>query len=166
MDLTYRRIAADSPNPGSVFWQMKCNVLRGHLSMRSATPYESSVAALRKDQAEHKEGSERRRHPRVPLHWKLNLACSHSAHPFCTKTQDISRDGFYCLLDQPLVPGELVECDIVVPAHRAQDPDDVIHLRCHARVVRVEEVAAGIAFGAACRMEDYSVIRGAPWGHV
>jgi len=62
------------------------------------------------------------------------------------------------------VPGELVECDIVVPAHRAQDPDDVIHLRCLSRVVRVEEIAAGIAFGVACRMEDYSVIRGAPWG--
>jgi len=130
--------------------------------MPSTTRFEQPAVALRMDPAEHRESSERRKYPRVPLHWTLNLACSHSSHPFRTTTRDISRDGFYCLLDQPLVPGELVECDIVVPAHRSQDPDDVVHLQCHARVVRVEEVAAGIAFGVACRMEDYCVTRGAP----
>jgi hypothetical protein len=130
--------------------------------MPRTIPYKLPAAALRMDPAEHCESGERRKYPRVPLHWTLNLACIHFSHPFRTITRDISRDGFYCLLDQPLVPGELVECDIVVPAHRSQDPDDVVHLRCHARVVRVEEIAAGIAFGVACRMEDYRVTRGAP----
>ena len=79
---------------------------------------------------------------------------------FRSITRDINKDGFYCLLDQPLSPGEQIECDIVVPAHRSQDPDDVAYLRCRAQVVRVEKIRGTSEFGLACQIEDYRLIRG------
>ena len=106
-------------------------------------------------------GAERRRNPRAPLHWTLYLTCTGSGHPLRSTTRDISKDGFYCLLDQPVIPGERLECDVVVPAHRSQNPDDVIYLRCRAQAVRVEKIGASAEFGVACRIEDYCVIRGA-----
>jgi hypothetical protein len=81
-----------------------------------------------------------------------------------TEASNISRDGFYCLLNRPVRPGELIGCDIVVPTHSWQDPDDVIYLRCSAQAVRVEKVRTGAEFGLACRVDDYCVIHGARKG--
>jgi hypothetical protein len=105
-------------------------------------------------------GLERRRNPRAPLHWTLYLTCTGSSHPLRTTTRNISKDGFYCVLHQPVIPGERIECDIVVPTHRSQNPDDVVYLRCRAQAVRVEKLGASAEFGVACRIEDYCVIRG------
>ncbi|MEO8597671.1 MAG: hypothetical protein ABI759_30405 [Candidatus Solibacter sp.] len=79
-----------------------------------------------------------------------------------TTTRDINKDGFYCLSDQPLVPGEQIECTIAVPTHQSGDPHGVIYLRCRALAVRVEKVGDGDEFGLACRIEDYSVIGTGP----
>lgn len=103
-------------------------------------------------------GSERRRSRRVPLHWTLYLACKGSGHRLRTTTININKDGFYCLLDQPLSPGEQIDCDIVIPAHRSQDPEDVVYLRCRAQVVRVEKIGGATEFGVACQIEDYCLI--------
>lgn len=103
--------------------------------------------------------TERRRNPRVPLRWTLYLAFNGSGHPVRTTTVDINKDGFYCLLDQPVRPGEQIECDIAVPAHRSQDPDDLVYLRCRAQAVRVEKIGSGSEFGVACRIDEYCVIR-------
>jgi hypothetical protein len=89
------------------------------------------------------------------------VACQGSAYLLRTTTRDINKDGFYCLLEQAVRPGERIDCDIVVPTHRSQDPDDVVYLRCRAQAVRVEKVGAGGEFGLACRIEDYCMIRGA-----
>ena len=103
-------------------------------------------------------GSERRRSRRVPLHWTLYLACKGSGHRLRTTTININKDGFYCLLDQPLSPGKQIDCDIVIPAHRSQDPEDVVYLRCRAQVVRVEKIGGATEFGVACQIEDYCLI--------
>lgn len=86
--------------------------------------------------------------------------CNGARHPLRTEARDISRDGFYCLLDQAIRPGERIQCEIVVPTHNSQDPDDVVYLRCSAQAVRVEQIGDGAEFGLACRIEDYCVIRG------
>src|SRR3569832_898438 len=74
--------------------------------------------------------TERRKNPRALLHWTILLNCGSSVHPVRTTTRDISKDGFYSLLKRPLGLGEHIDCDIVVPTHRSQDPDDVVYLRC------------------------------------
>ena len=104
---------------------------------------------------------ERRKNPRVPLHWTLYLVCSGSQHPFRTTTRDINQDGFYCLFNQAIRPGEQIDCEIVVPAHRSQTSNDVLFLRCRAKAVRVEKIGGDLGFGLACRFDDYRVIRGA-----
>lgn len=103
-------------------------------------------------------GVDRRRSPRVALHWTIYLNLRQNGYPIRTQTRDISKDGFYCLLDQPLTPGERIDCDIVVPIHGSQRSDDVVYLRCDSQVVRVEKIGTGEEFGLACRIEDYRIV--------
>ena len=69
-----------------------------------------------------------------------------------------SQDGFYCFLSRPLVPGERIECDIVIPTHVVQRAKDVLSMRCRAQVLRVEKTEHGYGYGLACRIEDYHVM--------
>jgi c-di-GMP-binding flagellar brake protein YcgR len=128
--------------------------------MSSSTAHDLLTDAIEHGQAGWHAGIERRRSPRATLHWTLYLMCSGAKHPLRTEARDISRDGFYCLLDQSIRPGERIQCEIVVPTHNSQDPDDVVYLRCRAQAVRVEQIRAGAEFGLACRIEDYCVIHG------
>jgi len=79
-----------------------------------------------------------------------------------TESQNISREGFYCRVDKPVRPGDRIRCDIVVPTHSFENPDDVVYLRCSALAVRVEKI--GDEFGLACRIEDYCLIQPAREG--
>lgn len=126
--------------------------------LHSTTPRDPLADVIGSGQAAWHAGIERRRSPRAALRWKLYLTGNGTRHPLRSETRDISRDGFYCLLDQPLRPGERIRCDIVVPTHNAQNPNDVVYLRCTAQALRVEKIGAGAEFGIACRIEDYSVI--------
>ena len=128
--------------------------------MSSATARDLLTDAIGSDQAGWHAGIERRRSPRAALHWTLYLMCNGIRHPLRTEARDICRDGFYCLLYQAIRPGERIQCEIVVPTHNSQDPDDVVYLRCRAQAVRVEKIGAGAEFGLACRIEDYCVIHG------
>ena len=128
--------------------------------MISATARDLLTDAIGSNQAGWHAGIERRRSPRATLHWAVYLMCNGARHPLRTVARDISRDGFYCLLDQSIRPGERIQCEIVVPTHNSQDPDDVVYLRCNAQAVRVEKIGAGAEFGLACRIEDYCVIHG------
>jgi hypothetical protein len=103
--------------------------------------------------------TERRRSYRASLHWTVYLACDGLTHPVCTRTRDISRDGFYCLLNHQVRLGDRIECDLVVPTHNPRCPGDVAYLRCRALIVRVERTGNGAGFGLGCRIEDYYVIR-------
>jgi len=103
---------------------------------------------------------ERRRKIRVPLRWTAYLIPSGTATRIQTTTRDINSDGFYCCVDQPLMLGERIDCVIVVPTHGSH-PEDVVYLKCLARVVRAEEIEAGQRFGLACQIEDYTVTRAA-----
>jgi hypothetical protein len=105
-------------------------------------------------EAEH-ASAERRKSRRVPLQWTVYVACSGGAPPLRTKTQNISSEGFYCLLDQAVMPGEEFDCDIVVPTHNSPEPDEVMLLRCRAQAIRVDQIGSGLEFGLACRIEDY-----------
>lgn len=139
------------------FWQRKCPYT-GKLTMRSTTVRDSLTEAIQPGAAGWHAAIDRRRTPRATLRWALYLNGNSTGHPLRAETRNISRDGFYCLLDQPLTPGERIECDIVVPTHDLLDPEDFVYLHCSVQVLRVEKTGTGSGFGIACRIEDYSVV--------
>ncbi len=145
-------------------WHEKCYGFFGYPTMNASLDNETRTEAPTFDRMGRLASAERRKNPRVPLHWTLYLVCNGTVHR--TTTRDINRDGFYCLLCQPIpiTSGERIECDIVVPTHRSQDPDDVVYLRCRARALRVEKIGAGTEFGVACRIDGYCLIRNAERG--
>jgi PilZ domain-containing protein len=130
--------------------------------MSSTATYESRGNVVQVGQEVRYGGLERRRSPRISLQWTLYLVCDGGERRFRTKTRDISPEGFYCVVDHGFQPGELLECDIVVPVHNLKNPNDVVYLRCRAQAVRVEGTAGGAELGLACRIEDYRVI--SSWG--
>jgi hypothetical protein len=125
-----------------------------NLAMRSPIANSTQTYAVPFDGIMHLVAKERRRNTRVPLHWAAYLVRAGSADRIQTTTRNINSDGFYCLLDQPLLLGERIDCVIVVPTHGSY-PDDVVYLRCVARVVRAEKIELGPKFGLACEIEDY-----------
>jgi hypothetical protein len=99
---------------------------------------------------------ERRRSTRLQLHWTVYLKFTSFGQPVRTRTENINKHGFYCLLRHPINLGERIECDIVVPTHATHD--ECFRLRCQVQAVRVERIGTGAAFGLACVIQDYSVI--------
>jgi hypothetical protein len=102
--------------------------------------------------------SERRIRPRAALQWVVHLSRAGGMNPVSCKTKNVSSQGFYCLVQEPLESGELVECTVVIPTPKSGKPDAVLWLKCHARLLRVEAVAAGKAFGIAFLIEEYCVV--------
>jgi hypothetical protein len=125
------------------------------MTRTAQTAAPESIAGFRESRT---PGGDRRRSLRVPLHWKLYVACRGTTHPRQTETRDVSRDGFYCILDAALAPGEWIDCDLVIPAH-VPDSDETLSLRCRAQVIRVERMDDDDRFGLACRIEDYRLVR-------
>ena len=141
-----------------LIWQEKC-LTDLYPMMRHAAASEPLIESIGGNQASLNASVERRRSPRATLHWTLYLRCSGGVSPVRTEAINISRDGFYCLLNHPIRPGERIQCDIVVPTHSSQDPGDVVYLRCSAQAVRVEKVRTGAEFGLACRVDNYCILR-------
>jgi hypothetical protein len=98
---------------------------------------------------------ERRLQRRLALHWRLRLSCG-PVGPLETRTENLSSQGFYCILETPLVPGDVVTCDITIPSYSSSDPRSS-SIACQAEVIRVEAVGTEWGFGVACRILDYSL---------
>ena len=75
-----------------------------------------------------------------------------------TRTENLSSRGFYCFLETPLVPGDVVSCDITIPNYGAPGQGGSMIL-CQAEVIRVEAVGADPRFGVACRILDFMLAR-------
>lgn len=102
--------------------------------------------------------SERRASLRLPLQWPVYVTRVGGTHPFPTKTKNLSKNGFYCVLKERLAPGEHLECDLAVPTHLSWSCENVLFLRCEAQVVRVDCIDGDEGYGLACRIEDYCLI--------
>lgn len=102
--------------------------------------------------------AERRSRPRAALHWVVHVSRAGGQHPVASRTRNVSSQGFYCLVEEPFESGERVECTVVVPIPKSGKPDDVLWLKCKARVLRVESAAADTAFGIAFQIEEYCVV--------
>ena len=102
--------------------------------------------------------TERRSRPRAAVQWVVHVSRPGGKHPVAVKTRNVSNRGFYCVVQEPLESGERVECIIVIPIPKSAKQDDVLCLKCQARVLRVEAGAAPAAFGIAFLIEDYCVV--------
>lgn len=101
--------------------------------------------------------SERRLCRRLSLHWRLRLS-STAIGTVETKTENLSSKGFYCFLESPLVPGEVINCDITIPNYTTPD-HEIFSILCQAEVIRVEALGTNPGFGVACRILDFSLDR-------
>jgi hypothetical protein len=99
--------------------------------------------------------AERRSRLRAGLEWIVHFSRAADRQPLTGKTKNVSSQGFYCLVQEPLEAGERVECTIIIPIPRSVTPDDVLSLKCEVRVLRIEPVAN--VFGIAFRIDDYCV---------
>ncbi len=99
--------------------------------------------------------TERRLCRRLSLHWRLRLS-SVGIGTVETRTENLSSRGFYCFLESPLVPGEVITCDIAIPNYSTPDRE-VSTIVCQAEVIRVEAAGAAPGFGIACRILDFTL---------
>ncbi len=104
------------------------------------------------------DGQDRRRHPRLRLSYFLRLFRPGYSEGIETKTEDLSCDGFYCISDRPVLPDEVIECELRIPGEQASDSTGAdLVLRGRAQVVRVVPDELEPRFGVACRLEGYTV---------
>lgn len=101
--------------------------------------------------------AERRLYRRLGLRWRLRLS-SPAIGTVETKTENLSSRGFYCFVETPLVPGEVVDCDITIPHYGSYDRGACL-IVCQAEVMRVEAAGSEPGFGVACRILDFSLSR-------
>ena len=89
------------------------------------------------------------------LQWRLRL-WSAALGTVETRTENLSSRGFYCILQTPPVPGDIVNCDIAIPNYSAPDRG-ISSIACQAEVIRVEAMGTDPGFGVACRILDFTL---------
>ncbi len=106
------------------------------------------------------EHRERRRRVRADLHWAVQLVRHPSRAPIESVTDNLSSEGFYCRCDESFVPGEFLECRVLVPTQGRNPQGECLglRLRCLVQVVRVDAPAADVRCGIGFHIEDYLVI--------
>lgn len=99
---------------------------------------------------------ERRRRPRIALHWPVRLFREPETQSVETTTENLTSNGFYCISHEPFKLGERLDCIIAVPSGNLGFPNSPVSLQCRIRVTRVEEQRDG--FGLGCYIEDYDLL--------
>ena len=105
--------------------------------------------------------SERRRFPRVKLRLPVRLVPSNDVLPMETETVDISRDGFYCMTDEPFEPGARLHFVLLLPEARPAGASQV-RLEGIVEVIRISVERAGRGFGIGCCLREYRLVEKAP----
>lgn len=105
--------------------------------------------------------NERRKRVRVALQWPVRLSKSGMGETLHTTTRNLSSAGFYCVASDSFLPGDRLDCTIIIPPEALGYSEDRLCLQCYAEVARVEFLGAE-GFGIACRIEDYAVLHVGP----
>ena len=99
--------------------------------------------------------ADRRKRKRVALNWPVRLF-QLGGPPVVTSTENLSSEGFYCILNQSFRVGERLHCEIVIPGESLGRVESPIRLRCDVTIRRVENLRSG--FGMGCDIEDYALV--------
>jgi hypothetical protein len=127
-------------------------------SMRVFEPFPECIGLSRPAEVEVPEHRERRRRARAHVHWAVHLVRHPSRAPIESVTDNLSSEGFYCHCDESFVPGEFLECLVLVPTQARSAQGECLGLRCLVQVVRAEEPAAGGRCGIGFHIENYLVV--------
>ncbi|MGA3040549.1 MAG: PilZ domain-containing protein [Bryobacteraceae bacterium] len=93
---------------------------------------------------------------RVGLRWPLSIQMGQrDARVLSTVTENLSSQGFCCVVNEPVAAGERVACILQFPMRL--DPQISQALRCQAQVVWVRSMHDG-RFSIGCRIRDYTVV--------
>jgi len=95
---------------------------------------------------------ERRKYERLPLRLPARFINDRGSATCCF-TENISSEGFYCVSPDPFVPGDLLEVELLLPAHNPGRREKRVRLICQAQVVRIDSTWFGPGFGIGCRLE-------------
>jgi hypothetical protein len=98
---------------------------------------------------------ERRRFPRLEVKWTVHLPGD--TGEAANVTRDMSCRGMFFTSGRWFLPGETINCTVLIPMHDPTDRESMLALRTKANVVRIESLAIGAPFGIACRMDECSV---------
>lgn len=104
-------------------------------------------------------GNDRRGRVRVALQCPVQLSRAGNGSVLTSITRDVSSAGFYCFSSESFVPGERLDCTLVIPTPIGGFPEERLCLQCRVEVARVEPLGPGGGAGIACRIVDYTVIR-------
>jgi len=99
--------------------------------------------------------ADRRNRIRTQVHFPVRFLPAGTMDVLETTTQNLSSDGFYCLIKSPFVPGESLECTLSLPAHQPHSTERMLLLECKVRIIRVEAPDGDGLYGIGCRIEDY-----------
>jgi PilZ domain-containing protein len=103
---------------------------------------------------------DRRKRPRVALHWPVRLFRQPEGQSIESTTENLSSQGLYCIASEPFKPGERLQCEIFIPGESLGFSESSIRLQCQITVTRLELLDSG--FGLGCHVEDYTLATGLP----
>ena len=102
--------------------------------------------------------ADRRNRIRTQVHCPVRFLRPGPMDVLETTTQNLSSDGFYCLIKSPFVPGESMACTLSLPAHQPHSTERMLLLECKVRIIRVEALDGDGLYGIGCHIEDYSFL--------
>jgi hypothetical protein len=100
---------------------------------------------------------ERRRRSRVSLALDVHLFPIGEVDPIEGQTKNLSSEGFYCVVSQPIPVGEIVAYLLLVPTFGAGGQHELVQLVGQIEVLRLEQLGATF-YGMGCRIRDYRVL--------
>lgn len=103
--------------------------------------------------------TDRRKRQRVVVQWPVRVWRFHE-YILDTHTVNVSSGGFYCICPRLFSLGETLTAVLEIPAVGSDREFQKLMLRCEALVLRVEALADTRKCGIACRILNYSVLRG------
>ena len=103
---------------------------------------------------------DRRKRKRVAVHWAVRLSRQPGTPPAESVTENLSSEGFYCIIRERFKPGERLQYVMDIPGENVGSSEPFLILQGHVTVMRVEYLEGGLGLG--CHIEDYAVSTGSP----
>ena len=100
--------------------------------------------------------SERRQYERLHLELPLHFTRMSGCKVVDCVSINISCQGVYFISPEPILSGERLQIDLQLPSLPGRE-ELKAHLRCRAKVVRVDSSSNCHGFGVACRIDQFMI---------